>query len=219
MHSMSRNVPGSTAPAYMQVDIPPLQFSCEPGAFTVPDEASCLALWDSYAMLPNIQAHSRQVADLALALAERAVEIGKKDVRALTLASGLLHDIAKTYTVRFGGSHAQLGASWVMSQYKNPQLAQAVLYHVWWPWAFPSDLAAPVFFVLYADKRVMHDTVVSLRERGLDLLDRYSRTEASRQAILAGNEHALRLEGALSAFLEVPLHEYTFTGGRLVKRA
>ena len=29
-------------------------------------------------------------------------------------AAGLLHDLAKTYCIRHGGSHAQLGAAWVL---------------------------------------------------------------------------------------------------------
>ncbi len=215
---MARNTPGSTAPSYVNLNIPYLHFPEPCPAADVPDAEQCRTLWKEYDMMPHIGAHSLQVAELARALAERAVAVGKKDVRAVTLASGLLHDIAKSYTVRYGGSHAQLGASWVMSRTGNPAIAQAVLHHVWWPWEFPADLASPVFFVLYADKRVKHDAVVGLEDRFTDLLDRYGRTEASRAAIVAGNTHAQRLERALSAFLELPLDAYTFAGGRLVER-
>lgn len=169
-------------------------------------------------MLPNIRAHSLQVAGFAHALAERAVELGKRDVRAMTLAGGLLHDIAKTYTVRNGGSHAQIGASWVMTHTGNPVIAQAVMLHVFWQWPLPEDLIWPNFFVLYADKRVMHDTVVGIDVRTEDLLRRYGRTDASRQAIRAGYSLVQNLERALSASLEIPLHAYTFAGGRLVRR-
>lgn len=215
---MAYNKPGATAPSYLHLHIPHLDFSSECSEAGVPDEAACRRLWGEYDMMPHIGAHSEQVAGLAHALARRAADLGKGNVRALTLASGLLHDIAKSYTVRYGGSHAQLGASWVMTRTGNPVIAQAVLHHVWWPWDFPKDLASPVFFVLYADKRVMHDTIVPLEERYEDLLVRYGHTDASRAAIVAGNEHAQRLERALSAFLEMPLHAYTFTGGRLVER-
>ena len=215
---MTRNAPGATGPSYLYTNLPPLKFPAD-ARDVVPDEAACRKLWARYDMLPNVAAHSAQVAELAHALARRAVELGKRDVCALTLAAGLLHDIAKSYTVRYGGSHAQLGASWVMTQTGNPVIAQAVMHHVWWPWEFPEDLASPVFFVLYADKRVMHDQFVDRETRFLDLLERYGTTEASRAAIVAGNEHAQKLEHAMAAYLEMPLHACTLAGGRLVERA
>ena len=104
---------------------------------TVPDDTACFALWDKFDMLPNIRRHSLLVAHIATTLARRAAEIGiavnVEEVR----ASGLLHDIAKTYCVRHGGSHAQVGASWVVSETGNQTIAQGVLLHVWWPWIVP----------------------------------------------------------------------------------
>ena len=40
-------------------------------------------------------------------------------------ASALLHDIAKTYCIRYGGSHAQLGAAWALSETHNYKLPAA----------------------------------------------------------------------------------------------
>ncbi len=190
----------------------------------VPDEAACLALWEKYHMLPHIGRHSRVVADLAEALAGRGVEMGllAPDAVPLTRAAGLLHDIAKSYCVRYGGSHAQIGASWVIASTGHRRLAQAVLHHVEWPWPVPeypaSGTLAPVFLVIYADKRTMHDTIVSLDERYDDLMIRYGKTEHSRAAIARGRIHASTIERALAAQLEFPLHESTVAGGRLVKR-
>jgi putative nucleotidyltransferase with HDIG domain len=184
----------------------------------VPDEQACRQLWRRFDMLPNVESHSLKVAEVALALAERAVALGGRDVREATRASALLHDIAKTYTIRYGGSHAQLGASWVMTHVGNPLIAQAVFHHVWWPWSLPGDLALPVFLVFYADKRVKHDSVVDIETRFVDLLDRYGKNEASRAHILAGHEMSRTVERALSAFLEMPLHACTLAGGRLVER-
>jgi putative nucleotidyltransferase with HDIG domain len=211
-----RNAPGSTEPSYPHVALPLLDFPPEDG--DIPDAVACRALWKQRAMLPNVARHSIQVARFARALAERAAALGKGDVCALTLASGLLHDIAKSYTVRYGGSHAQLGASWVMTHTGNMRIAQAVLHHVWWPWAFPENLTSPVFFVLYADKRVMHDQFVDLKTRYRDLLERYGTNAAAQEAITAGNTHAENLERALSAHLEIDLHACTLAGGRLVER-
>ena len=154
--------------------------------------------------------------------ARRAVETGATrhpELVALSLAAGLLHDIAKSYTVQFGGSHAQIGASWVVDSTGNHKVAQAVYHHVEWPWPLPEDLVHPVFFVIYADKRARHDEMVSLDERYEDLLVRYGKSEHSRAAIHRGWEHSKTIERVLSAQLEFPLHESTVVGGRLVSRA
>jgi len=125
----------------------------------------------------------------------------------------------KSYTVQFGGSHAQIGASWVVDSTGNHKVAQAVYHHVEWPWPLPEDLVHPVFFVIYADKRARHDEMVSLDERYEDLLVRYGKSEHSRAAIHRGWEHSKTIERVLSAQLEFPLHESTVVGGRLVSRA
>ena len=43
-----------------------------PDSGTVPTPARCHALWDKYAMLDNVRAHSTLVADLAVAVARLA---------------------------------------------------------------------------------------------------------------------------------------------------
>lgn len=185
---------------------------------SVPDEAACYALHQRYAMMPHIHDHCVMVAAFARQLAERAVALGVSDALCvpLTVAAGLLHDIAKTYCIRHGGSHAQMGASWVIDETGNYLLAQAVLYHVEWTRPLPDNLCHPVFFVNYADKRIRHDTCVTLTERYDDLMVRYGSTERSRESIRSGQRHGLTLERALAAQLELPLHACTLAGGRLV---
>ena len=148
-----------------------------------------------------------------------ARELGYGEQAGFWAQAGLLHDIAKSYTVQFGGSHAQIGASWVVDSTGNHKVAQAVYHHVEWPWPLPEDLVHPVFFVIYADKRARHDEMVSLDERYEDLLVRYGKSEHSRAAIHRGWEHSKTIERVLSAQLEFPLHESTVVGGRLVSRA
>lgn len=203
-------------------ELPNLWSLDHPDTAPIPDEAACRALWTRYAMFSHIERHSECVAGMAEALARRAVETGATrhpELVALSLAAGLLHDIAKSYTVQFGGSHAQIGASWVVDSTGNHKVAQAVYHHVEWPWPLPEDLVHPVFFVIYADKRARHDEMVSLDERYEDLLVRYGKSEHSRAAIHRGWEHSKTIERVLSAQLEFPLHESTVVGGRLVSRA
>lgn len=191
----------------------------------VPDEAACMQLWKKYHMLEHIGKHSRAVANMAEALAHRTVELGLNSPELIPFcrAAGLLHDIAKAWSVQYGGSHAQIGASWVIESTGHWRLAQTVFHHVEWLWQLPEKLASgvltPVFFVMYADKRAKHDTLVTVSERYDDLLLRYGKTEQSRTAIARGREQIFAIERALSAQLEIDLNESTAAGGRLVKRA
>lgn len=174
--------------------LPSLSFPVSP-SWSVPDEAQCVRLWDKYGMMPHIREHCRAVASVALEILRRAEERGVvPEGRGLNvpyvLASALLHDIAKTYTIRHGGSHAQLGAAWVRDETGNPALAQAVLWHVSWPWQEGSlDETADPFrlpvIVAYADKRVRHAEIVSLEERFEDLMVRYG-IDDGRKARIAG---------------------------------
>lgn len=189
----------------------------------IPDDAACMALWDKYGMLDNIRAHSRMVAHIATELAQRARAAGFPVNVAAVRASAMLHDIAKTYSVLHGGSHAQLGASWVVAETRNHALAQGVLLHVHWPWAVPEQeperLFSIPFFVIYADKRVKHDQCVPLRQRYEDLLVRYGHTEKARKGIRLSWQQGECIERAFEAHLGYAIHEDSFDSGRLVQRA
>ena len=184
-----------------------------------PDDAACFALWRKYGMLPNVERHSRMVARIATALSRRAAARGLPVQVPAVRASALLHDLAKTYCLLHGGSHAQLGASWVLAETRQYAIARGVLLHVHWPWAVPEGpgICALPFFVIYADKRVRHDACVTLEERFEDLLARYGRDERARAGIRMAHEQALAIERALSAQLGRDLHEDTFDCRGLVQ--
>lgn len=187
----------------------------------IPREEDCRTLWDRYSMLDNIRAHSQKVADLAHAMALLARERGLSVAPEAVLAAGLLHDLGKTYTIFHGGSHAQLGAAWVMLQTRNGPIAQAVLFHVHWPFEerLDDDSLFLVHAIIYADKRCKHDVYVSLDERFDDLLDRYGENDYIKSRIRMSLEQGKRIEAALSRRLGVKLDEHTADRGRLVKRA
>lgn len=215
-----RLVPVDDTPPCMDVDtLTDYMRLCQ--SPSVPDEAASLALFGRYNDMPHIAVHCDRVARFAVALALRAVELGRigPESLGLTLAGGLLHDIAKAWCIRRGGNHAQLGAALVRAETGNPLLARIVLRHVEWPGPLPASVCDPVFFVSYADKRVQHDGYVSLGERYADLLDRYGSTAESRAGIRAGYEQAQNLERALTAQLELQLDACALAGGRLVPRA
>ena len=201
-------------------NLPALSFTRNPD-WTVPTREECHALWDKYAMPGHIREHSTVVAAFAVCLAEKLAEEGADIHVPSVLASALLHDLGKYYTITHGGSHGQVGGAWVMNETRNPLIAQGVLHHVGWPW--PVDETADpwllAYCIIYADKRVMHSTVVSPEERYNDLLARYGITDAAKGRISFLHEQGLKIEAALSRRLKVSLHEHTFDSGRLVKRA
>ena len=225
MSSLPEIEPSSLSPL---ASLPRLRFP--PCRAAVPSVEVCRALWDKYEMPEHIRTHSERVAELAVILAEPALarareahseavpggDLNVDEVR----ASALLHDLAKSYTIYYGGSHAQLGAAWALAETGHAGLAQGVLHHVCWPWPLQDELVCSLpILVLYADKRVMHTEFVTVRERFEDLVLRYGKTEQSRRGIDASRRQAMNIECALSARLGVPLDAYTPDSGRLVKRA
>lgn len=175
------------------------------GAFPVPSEARCLALWDRYDMLPNVRDHSLMVAQVATALAERGARRGLAVNAGEVRASALLHDLAKTYTIRYGGNHSQLGAAWVVEETGNPLIAQGVAHHVFWPFELDVERDFLPLCVLYGDKRVAHDQVVGMDDRFTDLMERYGASEAIRARIRATHEQGRLVERLLGELLKVDL--------------
>jgi hypothetical protein len=187
-----------------------------------PDAAACVRLWDRCAVPEHIREHSARVAEAAAFLAERATaaglfpEISGPELAAAARAAGLLHDLAKGYCILHKGSHAQLGAAWTLALTGNPTLAQAVLFHVWWPWDVDPLRHFLPLAVLYADKRVRHTEYVSLGARFTDLFERYGATPERRDRIRMSLEQAQAVEHCLSEILGVKLHAHSFDSRRLV---
>lgn len=180
---------------------PQRQFSPD-SAWTVPSVDDCTALWERFAVPEHIQKHCQKVAHVATSLAKRAVECGMPNQIAAVQASALLHDVAKMYCVDYGGSHAQEGAAWVLEATGNHLIAQGVMHHVWWPWDIDLDAHFLPLAVQYADKRVRHDSIVSIDERFSDLMVRYGSTDLRQEYITASRLQADNIERALSARLE-----------------
>lgn len=154
-------------------------------------------------MLENVRAHSETVGKIAHKLALLGEKKGISINPSAVLASGLLHDLAKTWCIRNYGSHAMLGASWVVRETGDYNIAQGVLLHVHWPWPLPDgeNIYVLPILVLYADKRARHAACVTLEERFEDLLVRYGHTSSSREGIKKSMRQAEEIEKRLSQVL------------------
>jgi hypothetical protein len=160
----------------------------------IPDEPTCRQLMDRYAMLPNIVGHSYRVCQVASFLGKALSGLEKGLDPALIVASSLLHDITKTRSLKTKEMHAGTGGR-LLEDLGYPQVAEVVRVHVR---LSEGDTLVPlreVHIINYADKRVRHDTVVSLEERFIDFMERYGVTPERRVQIEQMREATLELEG------------------------
>lgn len=169
-------------------------------------------------MPEHIRQHSLLVAIIAQDMALEAQHKGLFDCVQTVTASALLHDIAKLYSIKYGCNHAQLGGVWTLEETGNPAIAQGVLHHVFWPWELDPDTYFLPLTVIYADKRVQHDRIVSIGDRFEDLFERYAINDYIRGRIELSLQQAMDLERALSNCLGIELHARTFDSRRLVHR-
>jgi uncharacterized protein len=126
-------------------------------------------------MPEHIQKHSSVVAQIAVYLGRLLNQNGVRLNLELLEAGALLHDIAKAPTLATGERHEDVGAR-MLEEWGYTPLAPVVKEHVILD---PVSLCRPItesLLVNYADKRVKHDQVVSLRDRFSDLIGRYART-------------------------------------------
>lgn len=192
--------------------IPALERITAPSCGIIPSDTQCHAWWNDFAMLDHIKAHSQLVAEIATELAHLAVKY-KPDTDPDSFvqsvrAAALLHDLGKTYSIKHGGNHCQYGAAWTMQLTGNPAIAQGVMHHVCWPGVpDPHTFFLPLALI-YADKRVMHDQLVSMDKRFEDLLVRYGRTDHARTMISASFAQGKRLETILGSYLKKNLETY-----------
>jgi len=128
----------------------------------------------------HIIKHSEKVALVSLFIGCFLKETGEKLDLNLLVTGALLHDIKKYESILRGESHAILGDEF-MKKLGYPRIGEIIKAHIYLE-IVPSDV--PITeeeIVHYADKRVMHDKIVTLKERFEDLKKRYGK---NREAIL-----------------------------------
>lgn len=166
----------------------------------VPDESECLEIMKRFDMLDNIVRHSLQVKNVSMALVNNLIDPAIIQP-SLVLAAALLHDIAKTRTI---GSrelrHDILGGE-IMREMGYEAIAKAVESHVVFEGFLPDGDLEEREIVFYADKRVMHDRIVSIDDRVDDLVQRYGINEHIIALITENKNFILALERKLRGFL------------------
>jgi uncharacterized protein len=175
---------------------------------SIPTVDRCLSLMDEFAMLDNIRDHSIMVAQVAGTLLSGMTPETMGDApppKDLVISGALLHDIAKTQCIKEHCDHSKLGNA-ICVDLGYPEIGEIVQEHVILI-NFPVERYRKGIFlakeiVHYADKRVLHDQVVSLDARLEYIIERYGDNDPSRQALIRKNfRRCLDLEEFLFAHI------------------
>ena len=172
----------------------------------IPTEHECFELMKRYNMRDNIVRHSVQVMKVSMALVEHLKDpsLVKAD---LVKASALLHDIAKSRTIETKELRHDLIGGQMMRELGYDDIAVVVETHVVFGDFEPAGRLEERELVFYADKRVMHDTIVSLDDRIKDLVDRYGINERIVNLITENKNLILAIEKKIQSFLTMDIED------------
>ncbi len=155
----------------------------------VPSRAWSFDLMQRKAMPLHIFRHSMIVRQVAVVIAYALRQQGYEMNMPLVDRAAILHDICKIDSIRQGGDHALLGRQ-LLVENGYPAVGDVVGQHV----RLTSMELNEALVVNYADKRVMHDTIVSLSKRFVDLMERYGTDDARQERILSHYNDTLLVE-------------------------
>ncbi len=167
----------------------------------IPSERDCFGLLEKYQTPRHIVMHSKKVWDVAKVLAEG---LRMKDIpldMPLVKASCLLHDIGKYPCILDGTGFHDVRGEQILQQEGFPAVARIVVQHVILR-ADPGDGLREEHVLFYADKRVVHDQLVSLDERFVYLQETYGKTSGAVKRLLAMKDETVRLEQTIFVHLD-----------------
>ena len=147
-----------------------------------PSVEECNLLFRQTGMFDHIVDHSRQVCRVATFLADQLR--GKEIIlnRKLVIAGALLHDITKTRSFDTREDHTRTGEE-LMIDLGYREVGKIVGQHVTLDTYFLADTPDEAEIVNYADKRVLHDRIVSMDKRMEYILERYCRNPDHRRQL------------------------------------
>jgi uncharacterized protein len=169
----------------------------------IPSQEDCDELMAKYSMLPNIVAHSRQVMRVSLAITDN-LKKGVSINRDMIIAAALLHDITKTRSLKTREPHDQ-SAGELLRELGFVSIGEIVKQHVILLNFDPKGRLEEREIINYADKRVMHDRIVSLAERVQDLIQRYGATEEIKNRIQQNEIQVIAIEKKIAGFIAIDL--------------
>ena len=168
----------------------------------IPTRDQCFRMMSAMEMMDHIVVHSLQVCRVATYLTEHLNRQNGRLNMDLIQAAALLHDITKTRSFKTRENHAQTGGQW-LAEKGYPEVGELVRQHVRLDEYPRRVVLGEVQIINYADKRVLHDRVVSLDERLDYILERYGQPPERRKRIHWLWEKTLELEAKIFDALAV----------------
>jgi uncharacterized protein len=159
----------------------------------IPGELECLSLLEKYKTPCHIVAHSKAVWAVGEILAEALIRHDCQLDRSLVRASCLLHDIGKYPCIVEGKGYHDVMGEQILEKEGFPNVGRIVVQHV--VLRTPKD--SPIceeHVVFYADKRVVHDRIVSLEDRFIYLEETYGRNASALGWLLEMKKQTMKLE-------------------------
>ncbi|MEW6376914.1 MAG: HD domain-containing protein [Thermodesulfobacteriota bacterium] len=172
----------------------------------IPTRDECLKLMSQYGMLEHIIHHSLEVARVALFLSAELNKKGQRVDLSLVEAASLLHDLTKVECVKTKEDHAHTGSK-LLKGMGYERVGEVVEQHIWlWKEGEFSSVSEEEI-VNYADKRVMHDRIVSLEERFNDLKNRYGRDQRAIDYLGRLEKEIYGIENKIFFILQIDPHD------------
>jgi len=176
-----------------------------PDYTNIPSIGKCYQIIKQNRMLPNILQHSNQVARVACVIVDNLNDDIKLN-KDLVIAASLLHDITKTRAISTYEPHDITGGK-VLREYGLYEIAAIVEDHIELKNFQPDEIVNENEIVYYADKRVMHRKIVSLKERIKDVAKRYATTPIVKKALVKKLDIAFEVEKKIAEFLKKDINK------------
>ena len=146
--------------------------------------------------MDHIVVHSMQVCRVATLLTQDLIDQGLQLNFDLIRAAALLHDITKTRSFKTKENHALTGGQYLTEQ-GYAEVGSLVRQHVTLD-EYPQTVSLGEAEVInYADKRVLHEEVVSLDKRRDYILEKYAKIPEHRQRIYRLWEKTIEIEDTI----------------------
>ena len=168
----------------------------------IPNREECLGLMNQFGMLSHIIDHSVEVAKIALFLSAELNRRGQRIDLSLVEAAALLHDLTKTECLKTKEDHAQTG-SHRLREMGYERVGEVVAEHIRVSKSNNPSWVSEEEVVNYADKRVQHDRIVSLKERFSDLKDRYGKGRTGFELLEQLEKSTFQIEHKIFSILEI----------------
>ena len=168
----------------------------------IPTREECLKMMGQCGVLAHIVDHCLEVAKVALFLAMELNKRGQKIDLRLVEAASLLHDVTKTEGLKTREDHAKTGFQ-LLKGMGYERVGEVVSQHVRLSEKKDSLQVSEEEVVNYSDKRVRHDTIVLLKDRFLDLKERYGKSQRSFEMLNDLEKATLELEEKIFSVLEI----------------